>query len=52
MDVQQEINFDLFDRFADAGIDFAYPTQTLYLARAGKPAAPERTQGASPSHLR
>lgn len=52
MDVQQEINFDLFDRFADAGIDFAYPTQTLYLARAGKPAAPERTQGASPSHPR
>lgn len=33
MDVQQAINFALFARFADEGIDFAYPTQTLYLSR-------------------
>ena len=39
MDVQQAINFALFERFADEGIDFAYPTQTLYLSRP-KAAAP------------
>jgi small-conductance mechanosensitive channel len=32
MDIQQEINLALFDRFADEGIDFAYPTQTVHLA--------------------
>ncbi len=31
MDIQQEINLALFDEFAKKGIDFAYPTQTLYL---------------------
>lgn len=34
MDVQQEINLALFDRFAAEGIDFAYPTQTVYFANA------------------
>lgn len=38
MDVQQAINLALFDRFADEGIEFAYPTQTVYLSRP-KPAA-------------
>ena len=33
MDIQQAINFALFERFADEGIDFAYPTQTVYLSR-------------------
>jgi small-conductance mechanosensitive channel len=33
MDVQQSINLALFERFADRGIDFAYPTQTLYMRR-------------------
>jgi len=32
MDVQQAINVMLFERFADEGIDFAYPTQTIHLA--------------------
>jgi small-conductance mechanosensitive channel len=31
MDVQQEINLALYDRFAAKGIEFAYPTQTLYV---------------------
>lgn len=31
MDVQQEINLALFARFEQEGIDFAYPTRTLYL---------------------
>jgi small-conductance mechanosensitive channel len=33
MDIQQAINFELFRRFADAGIGFAYPTQKLYVSR-------------------
>jgi small-conductance mechanosensitive channel len=33
MDVQQAVNLLLLRRFAEAGIEFAYPTQTLYLAR-------------------
>ncbi len=46
MDTQQAINLDLFRRFEALGIEFAYPTQTLYLAdttpteatsRAGRP---------------
>jgi len=30
MDKQQQLNFTLLERFAEIGIDFAYPTQTLY----------------------
>ena len=30
MDIQQAINLDLFTRFAQEGIEFAYPTQTIY----------------------
>ncbi len=33
MDIQQAINLDLVDRFEEREIEFAYPTQTLYLAR-------------------
>ncbi len=33
MDVRQKINLDLFARFADKGIEFAYPTQTVYLVK-------------------
>lgn len=35
MDVQQEINFVLFDRFAAEGIALAYPVQTVRLDEAG-----------------
>ncbi|HEX9654127.1 MAG TPA: mechanosensitive ion channel family protein [bacterium] len=31
MDIQQDINLKIFRRFADEGIEFAYPTQTLFL---------------------
>lgn len=44
MDVQQAINLDLFRRFQEHGIEFAYPTQTVYVrgtvgapVRAGSP---------------
>jgi small-conductance mechanosensitive channel len=33
MDIQQAINLDIHQRFEDAGIAFAYPTQTLFLER-------------------
>jgi small-conductance mechanosensitive channel len=33
MDIQQAINVAIYERFAEQGIEFAYPTQTLYLAR-------------------
>lgn len=30
LDIQQAFNFDLMERFAELGIEFAYPTQTIY----------------------
>jgi len=35
MDIQQAINLAIIDRFADAGIEFAYPTQSIFLERSG-----------------
>ena len=31
MDIQQRINFEIFDRFQSMGISIAFPTRTLYL---------------------
>ncbi len=31
MDIQQAINLDIFRRFGEAGIKFAYPTRTVYV---------------------
>jgi small-conductance mechanosensitive channel len=39
MDTQQAINLELYRRFAREGIDFAYPTRTLYVTNVGPPAA-------------
>jgi small-conductance mechanosensitive channel len=33
MDIQQAINLELFERFHEEGIEFAYPTQTLRIVR-------------------
>lgn len=33
MDVQQKVNLEIFDWFNKEEIDFAYPTQTMYLRR-------------------
>jgi small-conductance mechanosensitive channel len=35
MDIQQAINLGLFRRFQAEGIEFAYPTQTLYVEKLG-----------------
>lgn len=40
MDVHQEVNLAIGRRFAELGVDFAYPTQTVFLAR--QPTAPGR----------
>jgi small-conductance mechanosensitive channel len=32
MDIQQEIYFELHERLEQEGIEFAYPTQKLFLA--------------------
>jgi small-conductance mechanosensitive channel len=39
MDVQQQINLALFERFEAEGIEFAYPTQTVFLEQEGTPNA-------------
>ncbi len=33
MDIQQAINLRIHERFEQEGIEFAYPTQTLLIAR-------------------
>lgn len=33
MDVQEAINLEIFGRFQEEGIEFAYPTQTLFIPR-------------------
>jgi small-conductance mechanosensitive channel len=47
MDIQQAIYLDIHDRFAEAGVSFAFPTQTLFLARAAQDRAAANT-GARP----
>jgi len=33
MDIQEQINLGLYERFEEEGIEFAYPTQTVYMAK-------------------
>jgi small-conductance mechanosensitive channel len=37
MNIQEAINLNLLEKFAAQGIEFAYPTQTLFLERSGGP---------------
>jgi small-conductance mechanosensitive channel len=37
MDIQQRINFEIFRHFETEGIEFAHPTQTLYMAQQESP---------------
>lgn len=37
MDIQQAINLELFQKFAENGIEFAFPTQTIYLEKENQP---------------
>lgn len=36
MDVQQSINLEIFRRFEELGLEFAFPTRTLYVASEGE----------------
>ncbi|MDD2672799.1 MAG: mechanosensitive ion channel family protein [Syntrophales bacterium] len=49
MDLQQEIFLDIFRRFEEEGIEFAYPTQTLFIE---KIAMPERDRKEETEKLR
>ena len=33
MHIQQAVNYEIFRRFAEIGIEFAYPTQKLFLTQ-------------------
>jgi small-conductance mechanosensitive channel len=37
MDIQQNINFAIKEEFEKRGIEFAYPTQTLFMEKSGGP---------------
>jgi len=41
MDCQQAINLHIHERFEEEGIEFAYPTQTLFLVKGGGPGVAE-----------
>lgn len=36
LNIQQAVNFELMDKFAETGIEFAYPTQTVLVKQIGK----------------
>lgn len=46
MDIQQAVNLSIHEQFEDAGIEFAYPTQTLVLTRGDAPRRPYETASA------
>ena len=35
LDIQQRVNHDILDKFAELNIEFAYPTQTLHMKKTG-----------------
>jgi small-conductance mechanosensitive channel len=41
MDIQQEINFKIREEFDKLGVEFAFPTSTVYLARAANSISPD-----------
>jgi small-conductance mechanosensitive channel len=43
MDTQQTINLELYERFEALGVEFAYPTQTLFLRQELDEGAPVTT---------
>jgi small-conductance mechanosensitive channel len=42
MDIQQEINFKIREKFDTLGIEFAFPTSTVYLAPTAKTLVQDR----------
>ena len=50
MDVQQAINLQLVRSFAEQGIEFAFPTQTLHLNHSAIPGMPDAAAPAGVAH--
>jgi small-conductance mechanosensitive channel len=49
MDVQQEINLYLYEAFQERGLEFAFPTRTLWLEQSAAPAiTPDPTPSSNP----
>jgi hypothetical protein len=46
MDAQQHLNLGLLREFAARGIEFAFPTRTLYMANPDNPASPGESPAA------
>lgn len=46
MDIQQDINLGIRKRFIERGIEFAYPTQTLFVTAEGKMVQSSEKEGA------
>jgi small-conductance mechanosensitive channel len=49
MDIQQAINLGVFRRFAEEGIEFAYPTRTVILSNARSFAAADSEPASRPA---
>jgi small-conductance mechanosensitive channel len=47
MDIQQAVNFAIHERFEAEGIEFAYPTQTLFVERGGADVAATPAAGSA-----
>lgn len=41
MDLREKVNLAIFEKFSAEGVEFAYPTQTVYVAQPTPPAAPK-----------
>lgn len=37
MDIQQDINLEIYRRFSELGVEFAYPTQTVFMEKQNSP---------------
>ena len=46
MEAQQRINLDIVQRFAQEGIEFAFPTQTIQLAGDSNAGSPDNRPNA------
>ena len=49
MDTQEQINLELYRRFEQEGIEFAFPSQTVYLRREGAAVDPQAASGSTSS---
>ncbi len=36
MEIQHQVNIDLYERFEELGVEFAFPTRTVVISNGGK----------------